>query len=149
MKMQNPVHPGEILKVEFLEPLSISAEKLAEKLFVTTVEAHAFLECRISLTEEMAMKLQKMFGTSSEFWMNLQHNYEAYQIRLERALANSGEAQFQLIADAYTDEDEAAIDAALTRVAMVRRMKTKGIFDMFETEPDTNAKQHQGPNEVP
>lgn len=140
MKMQNPVHSGEILKVEFLEPLSISAEKLAEKLLVTTDEAHALLECRISLTEKMAVKLQKMFGTSSEFWMNLQKSYDDYQLRLEKALANSGEAQFQLIADAYNDGDEAVIDAALTRVAMVRRMKTKGIFDMLESEPDANAK---------
>lgn len=138
--MQNPVHPGEILKVEFLEPLSISAEKLAEKLLVTPAEIHALLECRISLTEKMAVKLQNIFGTSSEFWMNLQKSYDAYQLRLEKVLSNSSEAQFQLIADAYAGGDEAVIDAALTRVAMVRRMKTKGIFDMLEPEPGANAK---------
>lgn len=82
---------------------------------VTIGEVDALLGGRISLTAEMATKPHKMFGTSSEFWMNLQNNYEIYQIRLGMELENSFEAQFQLIADTYADGDDAAIDVALTQ----------------------------------
>jgi len=97
------------------------------------------LGCQISLTAEMATNLRKMFGTSPEFWMNLQNSYDTCLLGFDEELASSCAAQFQLIADAYTDGDEAVIDAALTHVTMVRRMKTKGIFDVLETEPDVNA----------
>ena len=136
MKLQNPVHPGEILRLEFLEPLSITAKILAERLSVPTDEVNALLECRISLTAEIAMKLHEMFGTSSEFWMKLQSNYDMCQVGFDDALANNCVEQLQLITDAYADADEAAIDAVLTHITMVRRMKSKGIFDLLETGAD-------------
>lgn len=85
MILKNPVHPSEILKAEFLEPLSITAEALAEKLSVTTDEVDALLECRISLTAEMAVGLHKIFGMSSEFWIKLQDNYDLYRVRSDEA----------------------------------------------------------------
>ena len=76
MKVQNSVHPGEILRGDFLEPLSIAANILAERLSVTTDEVNALLECQIRMTEKMAMKLYEIFGTSPDFWMTLQCNYD-------------------------------------------------------------------------
>ena len=149
MKIQSPVHPGEILRLEFLEPLSMTADILSERLSIPTDEVNALLECRISLTAEIAMKLHEMFGTSSEFWMKLQSNYDMCLVGFDDALANNCVEQLQLITDAYADADEAAIDAALTHITMVRRMKSKGIFDVLETEPDVNTETTSGPSKMP
>lgn len=71
-----PVHPGEILKHEFLEPLGISAGKLAKHIHVPRTRIERLVGEETSMTIDTAKRLSKAFGTSVEFWMNLQLHYD-------------------------------------------------------------------------
>ena len=73
MVMENkmpPVHPGEILKEE-LEELNISARLFSEKLGVSTNRITEILNGKRRITSDTALRLSRYFGTSAEFWMNL------------------------------------------------------------------------------
>ena len=71
------VPPGEILLEEFMRPPGLSAWALAAKLNVPEEDLNALIEGRSPVTEELARKLGNFFGTTAEFWMNLQKNEEA------------------------------------------------------------------------
>lgn len=71
-----PIHPGEILKTEFMEPLNLSANKLAQAIKVPANRISAIVNGSRSITGDTAMRLAKAFGTSSAFWMNLQSRYD-------------------------------------------------------------------------
>jgi len=70
------IHPGEILKEEFLTPMALSGYKLAKSLGVTVQRISDVLLKKTGISAEMAIRLAKFFGTSPEFWMNLQTSYE-------------------------------------------------------------------------
>lgn len=74
-----PVHPGEILRHEFLEPLALSAHALALALRVPANRISAILAGRRSVTAETALRLARHFGTSPAFWLNLQKAWELEQ----------------------------------------------------------------------
>ena len=67
-----PVHPGEVLKEEFLEPLEMTANKLAEALHVTLARLYEIISGRRGVTANTAIRLSIALGTTPEFWMNLQ-----------------------------------------------------------------------------
>ncbi|CAN5670230.1 hypothetical protein BH09MYX1_BH09MYX1_36480 [soil metagenome] len=71
-----PVHPGEILLEEFLKPLSLSANALATALDVPTNRMTQILRKRRGVSGDTAHRLARYFGTTPEFWMNLQRDYE-------------------------------------------------------------------------
>jgi antitoxin HigA-1 len=71
-----PIHPGEILREEFLKPLDLSANKLAQELGVTTPRVNDLVLERRGITADMAYRLARYFRTTPELWMNLQINYE-------------------------------------------------------------------------
>lgn len=71
-----PVHPGEILKQEFLVPLGMSAGQLARKLHVPRTRIERLVSESTAVTVDTALRLARFFGTSPEFWMNLQVQYE-------------------------------------------------------------------------
>ena len=76
--MQNrmpPVHPGEILREELAE-LELSARGLAQLLDVPTNRITAILNENRSITPDTALRLARYFGTSPEFWLNLQQTYD-------------------------------------------------------------------------
>lgn len=75
-KLQVPVHPGEILKHEFLAEMGISAGKLASHIHVPRTRIERLVKEETALTIDTAQRLSKAFGTSVEFWMNLQLNYD-------------------------------------------------------------------------
>lgn len=75
-----PVHPGEILKEEFLEPMGLTANRLAEVLHVTAARLYEIISGRRGVTANTAIRLGIAFGTTPEFWMNLQM---AYDIRMQ------------------------------------------------------------------
>ncbi len=81
-----PTHPGEILREELAE-LGLSANAFAAKLKVPTNRVTEILAGRRSVSAETALRLGRFFGTSAQFWMNLQTNYD-----LKRAAAESGKA---------------------------------------------------------
>lgn len=65
-------HPGEILREEFLIPLGLSANALAMRLRVAPPRLHAILHQKRAVTPDTAMRLARCFGTSAQFWLNLQ-----------------------------------------------------------------------------
>lgn len=74
--LQTPVHPGEILKHEFLEEMGISAGKLAKHIHVPRTRIERLCEERTSVTPDTAKRLSKALGTTPEFWLNLQTHYD-------------------------------------------------------------------------
>ena len=75
-KQLPPIHPGEILLKDFLEPLRIDRYRLAKDLGVAPLRIHLIVEGDISVTAETALMLAKYFGTSAKFWVNLQGQYD-------------------------------------------------------------------------
>lgn len=74
--LQVPVHPGEILKHEFLEPMGLSPIKLARHLNVPRTRIERLVAEETSMTIDTAARLARAFGTTTEFWMTLQLNYD-------------------------------------------------------------------------
>ena len=75
-KRLNPNHPGEMLREEFLVPLNLSANALALALRVPATRISEIVNERRGITADTAYRLSLYFGTSPDFWMNLQIHYE-------------------------------------------------------------------------
>ena len=71
-----PIHPGEVLREDFLEPLDMSANALANKLGVTPARINEIIREKRGITADTALRLAKYFGGSAQFWLNLQSTYE-------------------------------------------------------------------------
>ena len=71
-----PVHPGEILREEFMEPLGLSMNRLALDLHVPVTRIAEIVHERRAITADTALRLGRYFGTSPEFWVNLQARHE-------------------------------------------------------------------------
>lgn len=71
-----PIHPGDILREEFLEPMGISAYRLAKDISVPLTRITAILDGKRSITADTALRLSRYFGMSERFWCNLQANYD-------------------------------------------------------------------------
>ena len=71
-----PVHPGEILRNEFLEPMGISQNKLALALHVPARRINEIVLGKRSITADTALRLARYFGMSPQFWLGLQMDYE-------------------------------------------------------------------------
>jgi addiction module HigA family antidote len=82
------MHPGEILREEFLKPMGMSASKLARSLHVPAPRINDIVLERRGITADTAVRLARFFGMSEEFWMNLQLQYEvrAARQRLRRTI---------------------------------------------------------------
>lgn len=70
------VHPGEILREEYLKPLNMSSDDLAAAISVTPQAVRLLTEEKCNLTKDFALKLALYFKTSSQFWINMQRGYE-------------------------------------------------------------------------
>ena len=75
-KKLRPVHPGDILRNDFLEPLGITCYRLAKELGVSRPTVNQLVGRRRSVTAEMALRLARHFGTSAQVWQNLQAQYD-------------------------------------------------------------------------
>ncbi len=69
-------HPGIILKEEFLEPLSLRPGTLARAIGVDRARIKTIIDGKRDITADTALRFAKYFGTSSDFWMNLQQHYD-------------------------------------------------------------------------
>ncbi|NLE80040.1 MAG: HigA family addiction module antidote protein [Rhodococcus sp.] len=76
-----PIHPGEVLMEDFIEGFGITQNKLAVSIGVSPRRINEIVHGKRGITADTAIRLARYFGTSEEFWMNLQSNYE---LRLER-----------------------------------------------------------------
>ena len=80
-----PVHPGEILKEEYLEPLSLTAAALARALSVSTPTVNDIVLQRRGVSADMALRLSICLDTTPEFWLNLQSTYDLRRAQLRHA----------------------------------------------------------------
>ena len=71
-----PVHPGEILLAEFLEPLTLSQYQLARSISVPARRINEIVHGQRRISADTALRLARFFGTSERFWMNLQSRYD-------------------------------------------------------------------------
>jgi addiction module HigA family antidote len=77
-------HPGEILSEEFLKPLKISQHKLAMEIRVPATRIGEIVHQRRAITPETSLRLARYFGTSPEFWLNLQQAFELSKVRTQQ-----------------------------------------------------------------
>jgi antitoxin HigA-1 len=98
-KTLHPVHPGEVLSEEFLKPMNLSQNRLALHVGVPARRINEIVLGKRGITADTALRLARYFGTSAEFWLGLQGQYdlditaEALGDRLEkevRTYANAG-----------------------------------------------------------
>ena len=75
------IHPGEVLKEEFLEPMGISVYRLSKETGLSQTRLSQIIKGKRSITAESAVKLGKFFGVPAEFWMNLQSLYDIEEAR--------------------------------------------------------------------
>ncbi|MBI3958144.1 MAG: HigA family addiction module antidote protein [Chloroflexi bacterium] len=71
-----PIHPGEILLEEFLEPLRLSQYRLAREISVPARRINEIVHGKRSITPDTALRLSRYFGLSERFWLNLQSRYD-------------------------------------------------------------------------
>ena len=71
-----PVHPGEILLEEFMQPLGLSQTRLGRDLGVSPRRINEIVHGKRSITADTALRLSRYFGTSAEFWLGLQADYD-------------------------------------------------------------------------
>jgi len=76
MAKLSPIHPGEVLKEEVLEPLQMSVNQLAKALAVDAPRLNEIVRGRRGITADTALRLSRYLGTSPQFWLNLQCSYE-------------------------------------------------------------------------
>jgi addiction module HigA family antidote len=77
-------HPGEVLLEEFLKPLEISQHKLAMDIHVPATRIGEIVHGRRAITPETSLRLARYFGTSPEFWLNLQRSFDLTKARTEQ-----------------------------------------------------------------
>lgn len=75
-KKLKPIHPGEMLREEFMLPMGISSNALARAVGVTPARINEIVRERRGISADTALRLGRFFNTSHEFWMNLQANYD-------------------------------------------------------------------------
>lgn len=97
-KTLHPVHPGEVLSEEFLKPLNLSQNRLALSISVPARRINEIVLGKRSISADTALRLAKYFGTSAEFWLGLQAQYdlditaEALGDRLDKEVKSYAEA---------------------------------------------------------
>jgi addiction module HigA family antidote len=75
-KKMRPIHPGQVLLLEFLDPLAISQYRLAKELSVPARRINEIVLGKRSISADTALRLARYFGTSDQFWLNLQTRYD-------------------------------------------------------------------------
>jgi addiction module HigA family antidote len=88
MKRINNIHPGEILLEEFLKPMKISAYKLSKEILIPQGRISEIIHNKRRITADTALRLSKFFGTTAQFWMGLQDDFdlEEEKIKIENEL---------------------------------------------------------------
>ncbi|NEN97900.1 MAG: HigA family addiction module antidote protein, partial [Moorea sp. SIO3I7] len=71
-----PITPGDILLEEFIKPFGISENQLAKDIHVPVTQVNAIVNGKKTITTDTALRLARYFGTTPQFWLNLQQHYE-------------------------------------------------------------------------
>jgi len=88
MRMHNPPHPGEILKLLCLEPLGLTVTEAAEALGVSRKTLSSILNGRAGISPEMAVRLSIAFDTTAESWLNQQTQFDLWHAEQRRKKLN-------------------------------------------------------------
>jgi antitoxin HigA-1 len=88
-----PVHPGEVLREDFMKPLNLTVNKLALELHVPATRISEIVHERRRITAETALRLARYFGTNAEFWLNLQNFYD---LEVSRRAGKTSEIERQV-----------------------------------------------------
>ena len=83
MKKMKPIHPGEVLLEEFLQPMEISQYRLAKDISVPARRINEIVHGKRSITADTALRLGRYFGTTAQLWMNLQDHFDL-EIQMDR-----------------------------------------------------------------
>ncbi len=78
---RQPIHPGEILLHEFLEPMKLSQVEIASRMNVPIQRVNTLINGKRNMTAETALLLSKVLKTTPEFWLNLQNSYDLYEAK--------------------------------------------------------------------
>jgi antitoxin HigA-1 len=84
MERLNNIHPGEILLEEFLNPMEISAYRLAKETFIPQTRISEIIKGNRRITADTALRFSKFFGTSAKFWLGLQDDYDLEEEKSEK-----------------------------------------------------------------
>ncbi|MFN3941056.1 MAG: HigA family addiction module antitoxin [Flavobacterium sp.] len=82
MESLKNIHPGEVLKEEFLEPLGISAYRLSKETFIPQTRISEIIKGKRRITADTALRLSIYFSTSAKFWLGLQDDYDLEQEKI-------------------------------------------------------------------
>ena len=82
---REPTHPGEMLLEEFLKPMALTQRHLAEGIHVPYQRINELVNRKRGMTPSTALRMAKFFGTSADFWMNLQLRWDLYQVSIAEA----------------------------------------------------------------
>jgi len=88
-----PIHPGEILKEEYLDPLGMSVNALSKALHVPATRMNEIVRENRGITADTALRLARYFGTSERFWLNLQTEFELRRAQINKAAKIAREIQ--------------------------------------------------------
>ena len=97
-KVMEPIHPGQILLDDFLEPLGLSQYRLAKSISVPPRRINEIVHGKRSVTADTALRLSRFFGTSDRFWLNLQTRFDL-EVEKDR-LGDLLETQVEVLARA-------------------------------------------------
>jgi antitoxin HigA-1 len=79
--LTDALHPGKVLKDLYLDPLDLSANALAGRIELTSAAVVRLVKGETAVTADVALRLARFFGTSAEYWMNLQRDHDLYRAR--------------------------------------------------------------------
>jgi antitoxin HigA-1 len=79
---RKPTHPGEMLREEFLVPMDISGQQLAEAIHIPYQQIDELVNQHSGVTPSMALRLAKFFGMSADFWLNLQIRWDIFEAQV-------------------------------------------------------------------
>ena len=92
-KLMPPVHPGEVLREDFMKPLGLSINRLALELHVPATRIGEIVHERRRISAETALRLARYFHTNAEFWLNLQNFYD---LEVSRRSGKASEIEHQV-----------------------------------------------------
>ena len=84
---RKPTHPGEILQLEFLQPMKMSQVELSKKMGVPIQRINTLINGKRDVSAETAILLSRVLKTTPEFWMSLQNVFDLYQAKVSLRLA--------------------------------------------------------------
>jgi len=96
MKRINNVSPGEILLEEFLKPMKISAYKLSHSILIPQGRISEIIHNKRRITADTALRLSKFFGTTAQFWMGLQDDFDLEEEKIKIEIELNSIQKFEL-----------------------------------------------------